>query len=250
MASMNHRVATLLAAGCTLVLAVSLSGCSGSAAPQYTDVSDPEANIHFAVPDGWHQISRPSLDREMGGLASAELWMVAYDAGPEPKASDLVSFDITQPFVVAWSGTLSSALSLEMSDQMLRDFFLPVTPAARQQSAAQGFQATGFRQIRDQVLTLRHGVHGVRETYDYTVPSGYSVIFPGADNLPDAYSPVRETDTFDTEALTNADHTAVFFLVVHCTSVCYGKYRTEIANLMSSVTAQADWRGAKPPRTG
>lgn len=232
-----------LAGGCALLLGVSLSGC---AAPQYTDVSDPGANIHFGVPNGWHQISGSSLASQMG-FAPGGVWMVGYEAGPEPKAADFLSFGTAQPFVAAWSGTLSSALSHQMSNQTLRDFFLPVTPTARQNAVAQGFRATGFRHLEDKTLTLSQGVHGVRETYDYTAPGGSSINVLG-DSSSGAYTPVGETDTFDTEALTNAGQTVVFLLVVHCTTVCYSKYRAEIEHLMSSVTVSGS--GSPKPSTG
>jgi len=44
-------------------------------------------------------------------------------------------------------------------------------------------------------------------------------------------------DTFDVDAVTNAAHDAIFLVVVHCTTACYGKYRTEIEASMSSVSA-------------
>jgi len=105
----------------------------------------------------------------------------------------------------------------QISDGYLRDFYLPVTAAARHKAAAQGIPLTGFRLIRDQVLVLGHGVHGVRETYDYTY-TGY-------------------TDTFDVDAMTHAAHDAIFLVVVHCTTACHGTYRTEIESSMSSVSA-------------
>ena len=37
--------------------------------------------------------------------------------------------------------------------------------------------------------------------------------------------------------MTNAAHDAVFLVVVHCTTACYGKYRTEIEYIMTSVSA-------------
>ena len=37
--------------------------------------------------------------------------------------------------------------------------------------------------------------------------------------------------------MTNAAHDTIFLLVVHCTTACYGKYRTEIEASMSSVSA-------------
>jgi hypothetical protein len=108
-----------------------------------------------------------------------------------------------------------------MSYDMLRDSVLPVTSTARQSAAAQaGYPLTGFTQIRDQVLTPGQGVHGVRETYDYTDTGGI-------------------TDTFDEIALTNADQTVVYLLVLHCTTSCYSHDQTEINSVMSSFTVRS-----------
>ena len=91
---------------------------------------------------------------------------------------------------------------------------------ARQNASAQGFPLTGFKQIRDQTLALSQGVHGVRETYNYT--------FTG-----------NVTDTFDEVALTNADQTVVYLLVLHCTTSCYSNDQTEINDVMSSFTIRS-----------
>jgi hypothetical protein len=214
-ASMTHRIGARLAGGCALVLAIGLSGCAAS---QDVGVSDPAGRVHFTVPGGWRQIGAAALAAELKTATpgSGTGWMVAYDAVPHSKAADFLSFGIAQPFVFAEYGALNATTSRELSDQTLRDFFFPVTSAARQNAANEGFPLTGFRQLRDQVLTLGQGVHGVRETYDYT------------DN--------GQADTWDMDALTDAGHTVVFLIVLHCTTACYGKYQPNITHLMSSVT--------------
>ena len=73
--------------------------------------------------------------------------------------------------MLAMSGTLTFTETREMSYQVLRNVFLPVTSTARQEAVAQGFPLTDFRQLRDQRLTLSQGWHGVWETYD-TTPAG------------------------------------------------------------------------------
>jgi len=114
-----------------------------------------------------------------------------------------------------WHKISDSALSYDV----LRDIFLPVTSNGRQNAAAQGFPFTDFKQIRDQTLTLSQGVHGVRETFDYSYAGG--------------------TDTWDEIALTNADQTVVYLLVLHCTTSCYGNDQTDISNVMSSFTIRS-----------
>ena len=80
---------------------------------------------------------------------------------------------------------------------MLRDFMLPVTSSTRSTEAQQGFPLTDFKQLTDDTITGKAGVHGVRETFQYTFPGGAS-------------------NTFDEDVLTNADQTVVYLLMVHC----------------------------------
>lgn len=218
MGSMACRVARNLASGCAILVGVSVSGC---AAPQYADVSDPSQALRFEIPRGWHQISSPSLVSELktDGVYAAGAWEVAYEAGPRPAAADFLSFGNTQPFVFAETSTLTAAATAEMSYNTLRDFLFPVTATARKnQSSQTGYPLTGFRHLRDQVLKPGNGVHGVRETFDYT--------FKGT----------GQAATFDEIVLTNAQQTHVYFLVLHCTTRCYSADQTQINDVMSSFT--------------
>jgi hypothetical protein len=219
LASKAHRVTKGLVGGCALLLGVTLSGC---AAPQYTYVANSGQSTYFKVPSGWHKISDSSLSSELQAAtgSSGGGWTVAYEAGHKPTAGDFLSFGTSQPFVFAEVGQLNSTASSQLSYDSLRDFFLPVTSTARQNAAAQGFPLTGFKQIRDQMLALGQGVHGVRETFDYTYTGSI-------------------TDTFDEVALTNADQTVVYLLVLHCTTGCYSNDQTEINDVMSSLTIRS-----------
>jgi hypothetical protein len=219
LASKAHRVAQGLVGACALLLGVALSGC---AAPQFTYVANSGTNTYFKVPYGWHKISDSSLSSELKTAtgSSGGGWTVAYEAGHKPTAGDFLSFGTGQPFVFAEVGKLNSTAINQLSYDTLRDFFLPVTSTARQSAAAQGFPLTGFKQIRDQTLALSQGVHGVRETFDYTYAGGV-------------------TDTFDEVALTNADQTVVYLLVLHCTDRCYSTDQTEINDVMSSFTIRS-----------
>jgi hypothetical protein len=217
LASMAHRVAKGLVGGCALLLGVTVTGCG---APQYTYVANSSASTYFKVPNGWHKIDGSALEKayeQVYGSAGAG-WQVAYEAGGKPDANDFLGFNSNQPFVFAEVGTLTSAGSQELSYDALKDFFLPVTSTARGQEPS-GFPLTDFKQIRDEQLTPGLGVHGVRETFDYTLAG--------------------MTDTFDEIALTNADQTTVYFLVLHCTTSCYSNDQTQINDVMSSFTIRS-----------
>ena len=217
MASMAHRVARGLVGGCALLLGAAITGCG---APQYTYIANSNANTYFKVPYGWHKIRPSDLASEYKTVtgASTSAWMVAYEPGTGPTAGDFLSFDSARPFVFAEIGQLTSAGSQQLSYDSLRDLFgLPVSSAARQ-AVPSTFPLTGFQQLRDEVLTPGHqGVHGVRETFDYTDPGVAS-------------------DTFDEIALTNADQTEVYLLVIHCTTACYSTDQAEINDVMTSFT--------------
>jgi hypothetical protein len=214
---MAHRVAKGLVGGCALLLGVTVTGCG---APQYTYVANSSQSTYFKVPHGWHQIGGSALQKvEAEVQYPAGAWQVAYEAGGSANAGDFLGFGADHPFVFAEIGTLTQAGSQDLSYNVLRDIFLPVTSTARQNEPA-GYPLTGFKQIRDQNLTQGLGVHGVRETFEYTLNGGL-------------------TDTFDEIALTNAEDTVVYFLVLHCTTSCYSSDQTQINDVMSSFTIRS-----------
>ncbi len=93
----------------------------------------------------------------------------------------------------------------------------PVTSTTRQRMRRRASRCTNFKQLRDQMISGKQGVHGVRETFQYTFPAG-------------------STDTFDEDVLTNADQTVVYFLMVHCSETCYSQNQNNINTVMSSFT--------------
>ena len=214
---MAHRVAKGLVGGCALLLGVTVTGCG---APQYTYVANSSASTYFKVPHGWHKIDAAALQKVEAELQyPAGGWQVAYEAGSDPSANDFLGFGSNQPFVFAEIGTPTKAESQDLSYNVLRDIFLPVTSTTRQNEPA-GYPLTNFKQIRDENLTPGLGVHGVRETFDYTLEGG-------------------QTDTFDEIALTNAEQTMIYFLVLHCTEACYSSDQTAINDVMSSFTIRS-----------
>lgn len=188
----------------------------------------PGRHVHFTVPGGWRPIGASALAAELKSTIGrpGDAWTVAYEAGPRQKATDFLSFGIAQPFAFADYLQLTATASGEMSDDELRDILFPVTASARQKAATQGYPLNGFKQLRDQVLTLGRGYTGSGRPLTTTT-------------APDA-------DTWDEDAVTDAAHTVVFLLLVHCTTACYGKYQAEITRLMSSVTASGLGRPTGP----
>jgi len=205
-----------------LVVAIVVAGC---AAPQFTYVADGSANTYFKVPYGWHKISDGALAAEFRSPGSTfgqapGLWDIAYDSDSTPSAAHVFSPLATQPFAFAFVAPLSATGSNGMSYNGLRDVMLPVTAAARQAAVKAKIPLTGFHLLRDTRLALSQGVHGVWDTFDYTYPGGI-------------------TDTFDQVALTDADNTKIYVLIMHCLATCYSQNQREFNTIMSSFTVRS-----------
>ena len=194
-------------------------GLSGCGAPAYTYVADSAAGTYYKVPVQWHPVSQKQIDAlfTAEGGSSAGIWSTAFDAGSGPNANHVLAGDLSQPFAFAEVLALNSTASNELSYNMLRDFMLPVTSSTRSNDAQQGFPLTDFKQLVDQTITGKQGVHGVRETFQYTFPGGAA-------------------NTFDEDVLTNADQTEVYLLMVHCTNTCYSQNQNAINTVMTSFT--------------
>ena len=193
-------------------------GLSGCGAPAYTYVADSSAGTYYKVPSGWHQISQKDLNAAIkaAGGSSAGIWTTAFDANTAPSVDHNGSINLSQPYVVAQVLALSSTGTNELSYDAMRDIWLPVTSSARQTAVSEGFPGSNFTQSRGQMISGKQGVHGVRETFQYTLE--------GVGN------------TFDEEVLTNADQTELYLLQVHCTQACYTKNQNNINTVMSSFT--------------
>ncbi|MCW2930650.1 MAG: hypothetical protein JWM19_1612 [Actinomycetia bacterium] len=221
MANKASRSAKGLVGGLALLVATGLAmaGLSGCGAPAYTYVADSANSTYYKVPTGWHALSQASLDHVLtsGGGSVSGIWVSGFDAGKSPSAGNFLSFGLNEPFVFSEVIPLSQQAVNGLSYDGLRDFMLPVSSTGRQAYASSGNTLlSGFTQVRDDTVTAANGVHGVRETFEYT------------------YNGV--SDTFDEVALTNADQTVVYFLMLHCTDACYSANEANINTIMSSFT--------------
>jgi hypothetical protein len=204
-----------------VVAGLALAGLSACGAPSYKYVADSPNSTYYKVPAGWNPLSSatltPVIQNVLGNLDGAGTWYTAYDANKKPSGSDFLSFQLSKPFVAAEVIPLPQSTSDIVSYNTMRDFMWPVTATARQNLAESGNTLlSNFGQFRDATITARGGVHGVRETFQYTYQNA--------------------TDVWDEEILTNADQTMVYFLVAHCTEVCYAENLNDINTVMSSFT--------------
>jgi hypothetical protein len=200
-----------------VLLSLAVAGC---AAPQYTYVTNSSQHTYFKVPSGWREISATALDKAVNSSPQSGVWTVGYDGSTAPEAEHVLGSDNQQPFAYSVVAAVNSATTNALSYNDLRDFFLPVTATARASAAKSGFPLTNFHLLSDSMLELPQGVHGVRDIYDYSYPDG-------------------SVNTFDQVALTNADDTEVYLLLVHCLASCYSKHQSEIDTVMKSFTVRS-----------
>jgi hypothetical protein len=210
-----------LVGGLALLVAAGLgmAGLSGCGAPAYTYVADSAAKTYYKVPNSWHAISKKSMNAALAaaGGSGDGIWLTAFDGTKSPAADHFLSFKLSKPFVFSEVGQLNQDAANSLSYNSLRDFLLPVTATQRQSVAASGsFPLTDFKLLRDDTITSKGGVHGVRETFQY------------------AYQGV--TDIWDEDVLTNANQDTVYFLIVHCSDTCYGQNQADINTVLSSFT--------------
>ena len=200
-----------------MLLALLVTGC---AAPQFTYVTNSSQHTYFKVPGGWEQITSSALYAAVRSQPQNGVWSVGYDGDTKPAAGHVLGATDAAPFAYSVVAPVNQATTNSLSYNELRDFFLPVTAVGRATAAKSGFPLTNFHLLRDSMLTLAQGVHGVRVTFEYT--------YPGVG-----------TNTFDQVALTNADDTEVYLLLVHCLASCYSKHQSEIDTVMNSFTVRS-----------
>jgi hypothetical protein len=222
----RHRtlVTTLLAA------ALGVAPLSACGAPAFHYPKSTEHQTYLKVPTSWAQIDQALVEEitfgDLDSPSSRALrdasWTVAYDADPEPDVTHLVrGYPSDAPNVHATALALDEETRGAISYDVLRDFRLPVTPAARQ-AATQDPQFTfsDFELLTEELLNPEPGLHGVRVVFNYR-------------------SPLGELQTYDQTALTNDAADVLYLLEVRCSAKCYQQRVEEIQDVVASFTVRS-----------
>ena len=208
-----------LTGGLTLLfVALTIIGLSACGAPAYTYVADGSAGTYYKVPSQWHQLSQKNLDAALTaeGLSGDGIWSTAFDAATAPSADDFLAPDLSQPFVFAEVGTLSSTATT-------RSRTTCCATSCSRSPRAPGRQDDQLPADRLQVAAgpddhrRRRACTGFARRSSTPSPPG---------------RPTPSTKT----SLTNADQTVVYFLLVHCTNACYEQNQSSINTVMTSFT--------------
>jgi hypothetical protein len=218
MARRSGRVSWLL----LLVLAAAvLAGCG---APEYSYVANSADHTYLRVPASWAALDGkelglafgidPTLDENQG------LWLAGYDADASPSTTHLVGSHAAAPVVVVGVRDVPPLARGQISLDVMRDLFRPVSPSARQRVAASPVSPfSGFTLIVDEVVAPGDGLRGVHSVYRYRIQGG-------------------PTQVFDQKVYVNDDASKLYMFFVRCSTECYEKRRQEIDSVVSSFTVR------------
>ncbi len=108
----------------------------------------------------------------------------------------------------------------QVSLDLLRDLFRPVSPSAREEAEANPASPfSAFALVNDEILTPGDGLRGVHVIYRYRIAGG----------------PVQ---VFDQIAYVNDDSSKLYMFYLRCSTDCYEQRSREIQNVVSSFTVR------------
>jgi hypothetical protein len=207
--------------------AAAIGVLTGCAAPAYTYAADSADKVYFKVPSSWHQISPNVVSATrytvlgpfgLGPSGGPVAWSRAYSADASTSVGDLMTNSIL-PTVYASVQTLKPAVRDQLSFNLMRNIFFPVTPDLRKADTAAGLRLPGFALVQSSLITNRDGVHGINELFQYDLGGG----------IP---------DVFDQTVLTNVSATKLYVLVVQCYAVCFATHANQITAIVQSFTVR------------
>lgn len=216
---------TALATGLAALLL--LVGTVGCGAPEFTYVTNSTDRTYVKIPHAWQPIDQRQLDAAFGldpamAAVDAGIWHVGYDAAAVPATDHLIGWSATEPVVLVGVRQVPASQRGQFSFDGLRDMFLPVSTAARQQieaDPAAGGGLSDFGLFADEVLTPGTGVRGVHTVFRYRLGAA-------------------PPQMIDQTVYLNDDASRVYMLFVRCTTTCYSDRQEEIQNIVSSFTVR------------
>lgn len=205
-----------------LAVVALLTACG---APEYTYVTNSQDRTYLRIPHSWQPIDERSLDEAIGLDPSdteqqSGFWLEGYDADATPSADHLLGQHSAAPAVFIGVRDVPETARGQISLDLLRDLFRPVSASAREEEAMNPASPfTGFALMDDEVLTPAAGLRGVHVVYRYRISGGPSQVF-------------------DQIAYVNDDASKLYMFYVRCSADCYQQRKQEIANVVSSFTVR------------
>jgi hypothetical protein len=208
-----------------LALVASLLVLAGCGAPEFTYVTNSDDRTYLRVPSSWKPLDTKSILEGIGVDAGddperAGFWLEGYDAAAAPDVAHLLGTHSEAPAVFVGVRTVPPALQGQISLDVMRDLWRPVSPGARQQAEqSQMSPFTGFQLVSDEVLTPGDGLRGVHSVYRYRILDG-------------------PPQVFDQIVYTNDDASKIYMFYLRCSAECYEQRQQEINGVVSSFTVR------------
>ncbi len=202
--------AAIVPAALVAVLAVVLGGCAG---PTYRFVGSSDHDLVLKVPRGWSEVNTTDALKASGvDPSSVSGWTVFYDAAHKPNAADGQTKPANAPVLRVESVDVPESDRAGLTDAQMRELVLPGDDTQRQAAAASG----QFKLIEDKAIATKteRGAHVV-----------FSLVTDSS-----------QAEVYDQIALTDPKRTRVHLLTVHCTQTCFNIRRTQIEDVVTSLT--------------
>jgi hypothetical protein len=207
-----------------LLLALAAAVLAACGAPEFNYVTNSADHTYLRVPASWAALDGEELGLAFGLDPTLEenqgFWLAGYDADASPSTAHLVGPHSAAPVVFVGVRDVPPLARGQISLDVMRDLFRPVSPVARQRLAANPMSPfSGFALIADEVVTPADGLHGVHSVYRYRIQGG-------------------PTQVFDQTIYVNDDASKLFMFFVRCSNECYQERQQEIENVVSSFTVR------------
>ena len=208
-----------------LALVASTLVLAGCGAPEFTYVTNSDDRTYLRVPSTWQALDSKSILEGMGldptlDATQAGFWLEAYDADAAPSVAHLLGTNSTAPAVFVGVRDVPTALRGQVSLDVLRDLWRPVSTSAREQAdQSQASPFSGFQLVGDEVLTPGDGLRGVHSVYRYRILDG-------------------PPQVFDQIVYTNDDASKLYMFYLRCSAECYEQRSSEINAVVSSFTVR------------
>jgi hypothetical protein len=207
-----------------LILVLAIAALVACGAPEFHYVTNSEDRTYLRIPMSWAPLDAKELGMAFGLDPTLEenqgFWLAGYDADASPSTAHLVGPHAAAPAVLVGVRDVPPPARGQVSLDVLRDLFRPVSPAARQRIAASPVSPfSGFVLIADEVLTPGEGLRGVHSVYRYRIMGG-------------------PTQVFDQTIYVNDDASKIYMFFVRCSTDCYERRQQEIESVVSSFTVR------------
>jgi hypothetical protein len=219
--STRNGAALLPCIAAAAAVALALAACSSSG-DQYVENSDDRT--YFKVPGGWKLYSEETLIEQNDELSEEQReqvlsssWRTAFDASPDPDVQHLFATDSSFPTGFALVDQLSQEATDTVSDQVLRNQFIPVDAAG---------DAGQLEMLSYENVNQGDGFHGIR--FRARISS-----MPESEVYPEG-----PAFTFEQVSLVDQARERSYSLIVMCSSRCFEKHTSRIHGVVDSWTVE------------